>query len=61
MNKYLVKIFWKNRKMERYAVDANNETQAIYNAVSLGAKSPREMYNHEKSKAEFVFKHEETK
>lgn len=61
MNKYLVKIYWKNRKMERYAVDADNETQAIYNAASLGSRSQREMYDHTKSKAQFVFKHEEVK
>ncbi|AUR86129.1 hypothetical protein NVP1082O_40 [Vibrio phage 1.082.O._10N.261.49.E4] len=61
MNKYLVKIYWKYRQMARYAVDADNETQAIYNAVSLGAKSQGEMYDHAMSKAQFVFKHEVVK
>ena len=58
MNKYLVKIYWLKRKMERYTVDANNESQAVMRAVELGKKSRNELYDHQKSSAHFVFKNE---
>lgn len=58
MNKYLVKIYWLKRKMERYTVDANNECQALMRSVELGKKTKNEPYDHHKSSAQFVFKHE---
>lgn len=58
MNKYLVKIYWIKRKMERYTVDADNESQAVMRAVALGKKTKNELYDHRKSSAQFVFKHE---
>ena len=44
--------------MERYTVDANNESQAVMRAVALGKKTKNELYDHRKSSAQFVFKHE---
>lgn len=61
MNKYLVKIYWLKRKMERYSVDANNESQAIMIAVALGKRSRNELYDHQKSIAQFIFKNESMK
>lgn len=58
MNKYLVKIYWIKRKMERYTVDADNESQAIMRAAELGKRNRNELYDHQKSSAKFVFKHE---
>ena len=61
MNKYLVKIYWLKRKMDRYTVDADNESQAVMRAVELGKKTRNELYYHQKSSAQFVFKHEVVK
>ena len=52
MNKdYLVTIHWTQRPLTRHHVIAENESQAIMNAVTRGRKSDFELYDHTKSKA----------
>ena len=48
---WMATIHWKTREVQYSFVDADNECEAIMNAVAKCCKSKSELYDHVKSKA----------
>lgn len=49
MNRYIMRIYWKNREPTRCSALGVNESQAIMTAVSVSSRTKNEMYDHDKT------------
>jgi hypothetical protein len=49
MNRYMMRIFWKDRAPTRCSALGINKSQAIMTAVSVSSRHKNEMYDHNKT------------
>lgn len=49
MNRYIMRIYWKDREPTRCSALGINESQAIMTAVRVTSRTSGEMYDHEKT------------
>lgn len=49
MDRYIMRIFWKNRGPTRCSALGINESTAVMTAVAVSCRTKDEMYDHDKT------------